>query len=276
MRYRNLIFVVLVSALVILGAGSVFSQDIIPPKPAGAVSDHFRQLHPKVKEKIEEIAEELRGKTSINLVVVAVRSIEPLDAQTFGQKLYQDWDVGRQEKGLEHGVLLLLSILDREVKIFSGRGVDYILTPRIKEDIQWGVFPSLGRGKISEGAMIGAISISRLILEEYPRYERMRRTRMNLRRLSLMAFFLTITAVLLTLIFGQTFLAAFGMVVGGLFGYLLLDGFGLVLGAAIGFLVNFLAIKREEDEAEKEAKRLYEEFKAKKKKLREGKNEGQS
>ncbi len=253
-------------------AFSAYAQEPeFPPKPAGFVSDFYHQVDDVTEDKIEELADELRRVTSINLMVVVVRSSLPLNADAYAKKIYDDWDVGRKEKGLDHGVLLLVAIIDREVRILPGSGVDFILTPRIREDIQWGVFPSLGRGRISEGVYIGAMAISRMMLEEWPRYEEYRRARVDMQKLSLVAFVLFITAVFTTLIFNLGFLAGFGMVVGGLFGYLLLDVFGMVIGALLGFSLNFWVSKSEETEAEKEARRVYEEFKMKKKSQEERK-----
>jgi uncharacterized membrane protein YgcG len=204
-------------------------------------------------------------------MVIVVRSTLPLDADTYAKKVYDDWDVGRKEKGLDHGVLLLVSIIDRQVRVLPGSGVDFILTPRVRENIQWGVFPSLGRGRISQAVYIGAMAISRLVLEEWPRYEEYRRARLDVQRLSLVAFILFLVAVFITLIFDLGFLVGFGMVVGGLFGYLLLDVFGMVIGALLGFLLNFWVSKGEETQAQKEARRVYEEFKMKKKRQEERK-----
>lgn len=261
MRSRPHIFTLVILLLVL--SGPVFAQ-VFPPKPEGQISDHFGQVHVETEKKVEEIADELRKVTSVNLVVVVVRNTEPMKADDYARKLYDDWDVGRKEQGLEHGILVLFSVLDRQVRIQAGPGVDFILTPKIREDMQWAAFPLLGRGRISQAVHIVALSISRFVLEEYPKYERMRRTRIDMHQLSVVGFFLFMVAVLLTIIFGQSFLAAFGMLVGGLFGYVLLDMFGLVVGAVMGFLINFWLDtgQPKESQAEKEARAVYEEFKA--------------
>lgn len=268
---RNLKFILFLLLLLMVAFPAYAQRPEFPPKPAGFVSDFYHQVGDDIEDKIEDIADELRRVTSINLMVIVVRSTLPLDADAYAKKVYDDWDVGRKEKGLDHGVLLLVSIIDREVRVLPGSGVDFILTPRIRENIQWAVFPSLGRGRISEGVYIGAMSISRMIMGEWPKYEGLRRARLDMQRLSLVAFILFLTAVFTTLIFNLNYLAGFGMVVGGLFGYLLLDVFGTVIGALLGFLLNFWVSGREETAAEKEVRKVYEEFKRKKKSQEERK-----
>jgi len=263
MKFRVPILILISLTLII----PAYAQEPeFPPKPAGFVSDFYHQVSDDIEDEVEELSDELRRATSINLMVVVVRSTLPLDADAYARRIYDDWDVGRKEKGLDHGVLLLVSIIDREVRVLPGSGVDFILTPRVRENIQWGVFPSLGRGRISQGVYIGTMAISRMILEEWPRYEGLRRARLDVQRLSLVAFVLFLAAVFTTLIFNLTFLVGFGMVVGGLFGYLLLDIFGAVIGALLGFLLNFWVSGKEETMAEREARKVYHEFKMKERK----------
>jgi uncharacterized membrane protein YgcG len=239
---RSLSFVFLILFVLVLPA---HSQLITFPEKQDTVTDYFGDVDLETKTKIAELAKELRRVTSINLEVAVLRSTDPLDAETYGRKLYEVWDVGQKKEGLDHGILLLVAILDREVKIIAGKGVDYILTPSVKESIEWGVFPSLGKGEISKGVFIGAAAITRLVLEEWPRYERRWRPQIDLRNFPIILFALTVAAVLLTLIFGGTFLTAFGTIVGGLFGYFLLGAFGLFIGAAMGFLLNIRKVKKE-------------------------------
>ena len=236
------------------------------PEKQNTVTDYYGRVNAETKIQVEDLADELRRVTSVNLEVLVIRSTLPLDADAYGRRIYDEWDVGRKEKGLEHGVLLLVAILDREVRIIAGEGVEYILTPKVREEIQWGMFPSLGRGEISKSVLIGSTAISRLILEEWPRYEKRKESRVDMRLLPFVLFSLVLAAFLLALIFGKDFLTMFGTVVGGLFGYFLLGIFGAVVGAAVGFLINVWTARKGESEAERAARRIYEEWKAGRKK----------
>ncbi|MEE8637810.1 MAG: TPM domain-containing protein [Candidatus Margulisiibacteriota bacterium] len=248
----------------------VHSQEITFPEKQNTVTDYFGDVDLETKTKIAELAKELRRITSINFEVAVLRSTDPLDAETYGRKLYDVWDVGRKAKGLDHGILLLVVILDREVKVIAGEGVDHILTPSVKESLEWGIFPSLGRGEISKGVFIGSTAITRLVLEGWPRYERRWKPKINPRNFSIMLFALCAAAILLTIIFGGTFLTVFGTIVGGLFGYFLLGVFGLFVGATIGFLLNVWKVKKEKSLAETELKKVYDEWKEQKRKEKRG------
>lgn len=264
---RSLSIILLIFFSLVLPARS---QLITFPEKQNTVTDYFGDVDLETKTKIAELAKEMRRITSINFEVAVLRSTDSLDAETYGRKLYDVWDVGQKKEGLDHGILLLVVILDREVKIIAGEGVDHIMTPSVKENLEWGVFPSLGRGEISKGVFIGSTAITRLVLEEGPRYEKRWKPKINPRNFSIMFFALCAAAILLTIIFGGTFLTVFGTIAGGLFGYFLLDVFGLFVGATVGFLLNVWRVKKEKSLAEIELKKVYDEWKEKKRKEERG------
>lgn len=250
----------------------VNSQDITFPEKQDTVTDYTYEVDPETREKVRELAGELRRVTSINLAVAVIHSTRPLDLDTYAKELYDKWDVGRREKGLDHGVLLLVAILDRGVKIIVSEGVDHVLTPKIREDMQWGLFPLLGEGEISEAVHVGAAAITQFLLTEWPKLERPER-KIDIRTISLILFSLTIVAVILTLLFGGDFFTAFGTVVGGLFGYVLLGYVGLIVGATIGFLLNIWAPIKKAGKEEKERAQLYKKWsEEKRRRIQEQKN----
>jgi uncharacterized membrane protein YgcG len=253
---RRLSFILLILSVLVLSA---HSQELVFPEKHDTVTDYTGEVDAEVKARIKDLADELRRITSVNLAVAVIRTTKPLDADSYSKELYDLWDVGRKEEGLDHGVLLLVAILDREVKIIAGRGVDFILTPKIREDMQWSLFPLLGEGEISQAVYVGGVAISQFIQMEWPKY-RGPAKEIDVRTFSVVLFSLFAAAILLTLIFGGDFLTVFGTIVGGLFGFLLLEYVGLILGAAIGFLVNIWVPVSEAAREEKVRARIYKEW----------------
>lgn len=236
------------------------SQDMELPDQPDTISDQYNMVRQEHKQEIIALAQDLKRITSVKLTVAVVQLTKPADAATYGKALYDRWDVGQKSKGLDHGVLLLIAVLDREVKIISSEKLDMILTPEIINTIEISLYPAMGEGKISEAAYQGAAAITKLIIEEWPRYLKEEKT--DPRVVSMIIFSLLVSAILLTLIFGGTFLTAFGTIVGGLFGYLLGGILGLIIGATIGFVVNLFGTRQKESKAEKEFRAIYERWKA--------------
>jgi uncharacterized protein len=240
----------------------VYSQEVKFPEQQGALSDHFDVVDERARVMIEDLARELRRVTSVNLVVAIVGTTDPLDAETYGKLLYDKWDVGYKEKGLDHGVLLLVSVLDHDVKITVGSEIDFLISPQKKEEMEMALYPLLGKGKFSEGAFLGAGNIARFILEEWPKYDG-RYKRLDMQSVSIVLFVLTILAVFLSVAYGGTLLTVFATVVGGAFGWVLFGLSGMAVGAVMGFLLNLGRVVRKESPAEKELKELHEKWKEK-------------
>ncbi len=64
----------------------------------------------------------LYEKTEAQVVVVSVDSLEGEDIETYALNLARRWGLGDKEK--DNGVLLLLSVKDREVRLEIGRGLE--------------------------------------------------------------------------------------------------------------------------------------------------------
>ncbi len=249
MRFASFILLLLMLAL------PANPQDIPLVPRKNTVTDTFGVMDVKIEKKIVELAEELRRITSINLAVAILHTTQPVDPKTYGELLYDRWDLGQKKMGLDHGVLILIAIVEHDVKIIAGSGVDYVLTPEIKEKIEINIYPSLVRGEIAEGAYFGAAAITKLILEGRPAYIP---EEIGFRTITVAAFALVISAILLSIIFRGNFLTIFGTIVGGLFGFLFFDFPGMFLGAAMGFFLNIGPRERKETEAEKELRKLME------------------
>jgi uncharacterized protein len=263
---KNSLLLIVSLLILSLFVPPVHSQEIILPEQDGALSDHFDLVDDKFKIMVEDLARELRRVTSVNLVVAIVGATDPLDVETYGKLLYDKWDVGRKEKGLDHGVLLLVSVLDRDVKIAVGSEIDFLISPQKKEEMEMALYPYLGKGQFSEGAFMGAGNIARFILEEWPKYDG-RYKRLDMQSASLVLFVLTILAIFLTVVYGGTFLTVFATVAGGAFGWLALGLLGMAVGAAMGFVLNMRRVVKRESPAHRELREHYEK---KKKALRKG------
>ncbi|MFA4844814.1 MAG: TPM domain-containing protein [Candidatus Margulisiibacteriota bacterium] len=233
------LFLAGLTCLLLLSISSAQKVELI--KEQGVVSDYAEVVDAYTRDKVEKLAGELKRITSVKYRVVVIRSVEMMeviDAQAYGQQLYDRWDVGQAKDGLEHGVLLLVSIVDRQVKIILGRQVDKLFTQEEKEQMEWSVMAELAEGKFSQGVEVGSGLIIQQILAHWP-------TKgawfggLNWEKASFPLFLLVLVAIALTLVTGGGFLMGFSIAVGGLFGYMFLGVPGMALAAALGFFLNF-------------------------------------
>lgn len=94
-------------------------------KPEGFVNDFANALNAAQHEALVKRVRELQSKTGAELAVVIVKSLEGGQIDDFTHKLFNRWGVG--QKGKNNGVMLLVALDDRKMRIDVGYGMEPIL-----------------------------------------------------------------------------------------------------------------------------------------------------
>lgn len=94
-------------------------------KPNGFVNDFAGLLKPPQRDALEQRVRQLQQKTGAELAVVTVKSLEGGQIDDFTHKLFHNWGVG--QKGKNNGVMLLVALDDRKMRIEVGYGLEPIL-----------------------------------------------------------------------------------------------------------------------------------------------------
>ncbi|HSE02914.1 MAG TPA: TPM domain-containing protein [Methylomirabilota bacterium] len=140
----------------------------VPPAPDRRINDYAGALPTADRDRLEQqlIAREA---TSQNQVVVAVfRSLEGESLEGYSIRLAQAWRIGR--KGLDNGVIFLVFLEDRKMRIEVGYGLEGSLTDAISASIlQQVVAPRFREGRIADGIAAGLDAIDRAIAGTYVR-----------------------------------------------------------------------------------------------------------
>ncbi|MBZ0166602.1 MAG: TPM domain-containing protein [Candidatus Omnitrophica bacterium] len=146
--------------------GVLFAQQAnFPARAQGYVTDTARVLSNKDVRAIEALAYQLEQKTSAQLAVVTVSSTSPQTIEQYANQLFERWGIG--QKGKDNGVLLLMAMQDRKVRIETGYGIEGIITDllahRIIETI---MVPRFKSSQYSVGLHEGAVAIVSLIAKD--------------------------------------------------------------------------------------------------------------
>src|SRR5258706_8059882 len=84
-----------------------------PKRPSSYVTDAARLLDESTRSQIESICVELEQKTSAELAVVTVRSLDGRDIESYANELFKAWGIGK--KGKDNGVLYLVAPQERNM-----------------------------------------------------------------------------------------------------------------------------------------------------------------
>ena len=136
------------------------------PQPTGYVNDFARILSPATIGILDERIEALRQKNSVEIAVVTIQSTGELPLEDYANLLFQKWGIG--QKGADNGVLLLVAVGDRKVRIEPGYGLEPILPDGLcGEIIRTRILPEFRKGDFNAGILAGVQAIEDVVLNKY-------------------------------------------------------------------------------------------------------------
>ncbi|MBB3871095.1 TPM domain-containing protein [Brevundimonas mediterranea] len=124
------------------------------PPPSGRVVDQADLLDAATEQALTEKLAALEAKSSDQLVVVTVRSLQDQEIEDYGYQLGRAWGIGQKEG--DNGALLIVAPTERKVRIEVGYGLEPILTDAfssmvIRDDI----LPAFRDGDYQTGVVRG-------------------------------------------------------------------------------------------------------------------------
>ena len=155
-------FAGLLAAMLLL-AGPAFAQDLVAVPPLTApVMDLTGTLTPDQVAALEAKLHAFERSKGSQVAVLIVRSTQPEAIEQFSMRVAEAWKLGRE--GIDDGILLLVALDDRKLRIEVGYGLegavpDAIANRIIDEDIS----PQFRRGDYYGGVTTGVDRLLRVI-----------------------------------------------------------------------------------------------------------------
>jgi uncharacterized protein len=133
------------------------------PKLTGRVVDEASLLTPADVAQLTADLEALEKKSSDQLVVVTLKSLQGYAIEDFGYQLGRAWQIG--QTSVNNGVLLIVAPTEHKVRIEVGRGLEPQLTDAMSSlIIQNAILPAFRRGDWAGGIKAGARDIADVLL----------------------------------------------------------------------------------------------------------------
>lgn len=135
------------------------------PALTGRVVDDAHILSEPTRTALTQKLEALEQKTSRQLVVVTLPSLQGYEISDYGYQLGRHWGIG--QKTLNNGALFIIAPNEKRVRIEVGYGLEPILTDAFSSVIIQGqVLPRFRQGDFNGGVMAGADAlVAQLSLE---------------------------------------------------------------------------------------------------------------
>jgi len=135
------------------------------PAPQGLINDFAGIIPSSYEEKMNLLALEVLNKTGATLTVVTLKDIGGADIDEFTNRLYEKWGVGK--RGEDRGVMLLLALKERRIRIEVGYGLEGIIPDGLAGQIRdKAMTPYLKKGEYGSGLLNGLYATASIIARD--------------------------------------------------------------------------------------------------------------
>jgi len=186
--YRLLLFLLLFPVF-------VHAQLAVPEQGGYWVHDEANVLSQSAKTEIEAMILAERDSTSNQIGVLIVPSLEGEILEEYSLRVAEKWKIG--QKGKDNGVLLLIALKERRLRMESGYGMEGALTDALASRIDRNeIAPRFREGDFDGGVKAGVTAIIKAVKGEY-KNDNPRPTKRKSRRTSPLATIVIIIIIII-------------------------------------------------------------------------------
>lgn len=133
------------------------------------MNDYAGLLSTGERQRLEAKLAESEGATGAQMAIAIFPSLEGEDVADVASRLFQKWRLG--QKGLDNGLLLVVAVKDRKLRLEVGYGLESVVTDAVASQIRQAVAARFREGRWADGlaaavdavyARIGAASADRM------------------------------------------------------------------------------------------------------------------
>jgi uncharacterized protein len=138
----------------------------VPPSPRGRVSDYTGTLTGSQTRELDEHLARFEQKTTNQVAVVLIPTLGGDSLEDYSIRLAEKWQVGR--RGRDNGVILLVVMQDRKIRIEVGYGLEAVLPDSLAgEIVRQEMAPLFREGQFYQGILAGVNAIMAATKGEY-------------------------------------------------------------------------------------------------------------
>jgi len=162
MRFNNRFLSGLIFIYCFLAAGISFASVTLPDMPEQYVTDLAWIINDDAEARLNAYLRELEQKTTAQVIVLTIESLEGESLEEFSLKTAEKWKLG--QKGKDNGLLLLVSLKDKEYRFEVGYGIESILPDSLIGSIgREFLVPNFRKGDYSSGIFLAVLAAANKI-----------------------------------------------------------------------------------------------------------------
>lgn len=144
--------------ILLLSCGSGIATALDFPQLSGRVVDVADVIDAETEQAIETRLAAHEQKSSDQLVVATIPSLQGENLEDYANRLFRHWQLGQADR--DNGVLLLVAIAERKIRIEVGYGLEPVLTDALSRlIIENSIIPAFKAGDYAAGLDKGVSDI---------------------------------------------------------------------------------------------------------------------
>jgi uncharacterized protein len=209
------------------------------PSSSGYVTDEAGLLTPQQIASLTRALVDYERRTSNQLVVLTVKSLEGQDIESYSMAVAEAWKPG--QKGKDNGAILIIAPNERQVRIEVGYGLEGVLTDAKSAEIIRNTIAPHFRSGDYYGGIVDAVAAIEAVIGGAFTAERHAGEPASASSFIPVILLLLFVAGLIGLIHWTAGAATGGLLAGGLQGLAGLGGIGLIPAVLLGLLLGAIA-----------------------------------
>jgi uncharacterized protein len=144
--------------------GGVLSAEKVGdlPAPTGYVNDFAGVLSPAIRQSVEDLCMQVDRQAHAQIAVVTIKTLDyDQTIEDFSVQLEEKWKVGK--KGTDEGLLMVLSMQPRKIRVEVGYGLEGILNDAKVGAILDQMEPALKANDFNRAIPLGVQSLAQVI-----------------------------------------------------------------------------------------------------------------
>ncbi|MCO5090552.1 TPM domain-containing protein [Bosea sp. (in: a-proteobacteria)] len=159
------------ACLALVWTGLALAAEPSWPALTGRVVDGANLIAPDVRQRIEDKLKAHEDKTSDQVVVATVPSLQDVTIEDFANGLFRHWQLG--QNGKNNGALLIVAPKERKVRIEVGYGLEGALTDALsKVIVTTAIAPKFKTGDFTGGIEAGVDAILTILAGDAEEWQR--------------------------------------------------------------------------------------------------------
>jgi uncharacterized protein len=136
------------------------------PRLTAPVNDFANVIDAQSEAQLDELIRRVQNATGDVMVVATVKTFQPFaDLQSYAVEMFENGGQGIGVTGKDNGVLIVVAIDDRQVRIETGYGLEGFITDGFAGETSRGMTPFFREAEYGRGLVAGATRVAERIAQ---------------------------------------------------------------------------------------------------------------